>query len=91
MNRFRLSALLGIITLASVNLVHAQLSFSFNFNDASSGFNDPSLDPDWQRAITQWLVRELRPLSVTDLSFHWDDRGDYLSWSIPDRHYLIMS
>lgn len=62
-----------------------------HYINIDNSFNDPSLDADWQRAITQWLVRELNPLSVIDMSFHWDDRGDYLSWSIPDRHYLIMS
>jgi hypothetical protein len=67
------------------------LCLNRHYIDIDNSFTDTTLDADWQRAITQWLSRELAPSRVVDLSFYWDDRGDYLSWSIPDRHYLITT
>lgn len=66
------------------------LCLNRHYINIDNSYHDSTLDDNWQRAITQWLVRGLPELNVTDVSFDWDDRGDYLSWSVPDRHYYIQ-
>lgn len=65
------------------------LCLNRHYLNIDNSWHDATLDDDFQRAITQWLSRELSPARVIDLSLCWDDRGDYLSWSIPDRHHYI--
>jgi hypothetical protein len=65
------------------------LCLNRHYVNIDNSYHDVTLDDNWQRAITQWLRRGLPDCQVTDLSFDWDDRGDYLSWSVPDRHYYI--
>lgn len=65
------------------------LCLNRHYINIDNSYHDNSLSDEWQLAITQWLKKGLPEMSVLDLSFTWDDRGDYLSWSIPDRHYYI--
>lgn len=66
------------------------LCLNRHYLNIDNSYHDSTLDDNWQRAITQWLKRSLPKCSVIDMSFDWDDRGDYLSWSVPDRHYYIQ-
>jgi hypothetical protein len=66
------------------------LCLNRHYLNIDNSYHDSSLDDNWQRAITQWLKRNLSNCIVVDMSFDWDDRGDYLSWSVPDRHYYIQ-
>ena len=66
------------------------LCLNRHYLNIDNSYHDSTLDDNWQRAITQWLKRSLPDCTVVDMSFVWDDRGDYLSWSVPDRHYYIQ-
>ena len=65
------------------------LCLNRHYLNIDNTWHDATLDDNFQRAITQWLRRSLTNSTVVDMSFDWDDRGDYLSWSVPDRHYYI--
>lgn len=65
------------------------LCLNRHYINIDNSYHDKTLDDDYMKAITQWLKKELATCTVTDLSFTWDDRGNYLSWSIPDRHYYL--
>jgi hypothetical protein len=65
------------------------LCLNRHYLNIDNTWHDATLDDNFQRAITQWLRRSLPNSTVVDMSFEWDDRGDYLSWSVPDRHYYI--
>ena len=66
------------------------LCLNRHYLNIDNSYHDSALDDNWQRAITQWLKRNLSNCVVVDMSFDWDDRGDYLSWSVPYRHYYIQ-
>jgi len=66
------------------------LCLNRHYLNIDNSYHDSTLDDNWQRAITQWLKRSLTNYTVVDMSLDWDDRGDYLSWSVPDRHYYIQ-
>lgn len=66
------------------------LCLNRHYLNIDNSYHDSTLDDNWQRAITQWLKRNLSSCTVVDMSFDWDDRGDYLSWSVPDRQYYIQ-
>ena len=65
------------------------LCLNRHYINIDNSYHDTSLPDDWQRAVTEWLKNMLPNTLVLDLSFRWDDRGDFWSWSIPDRHYYI--
>lgn len=65
------------------------LGINRHYINIDNSYNDKTLSDDFEQAITQWLRKELPDATVIDHSFRWDDRGTYLSWSIPDRHYFI--
>lgn len=82
------------IILEKINLLLEQcprlyLCLNRHYINIDNSYQDTSLDADFERAITQWLVKGLPNTVVVDHSFRWDDRGTYLSWSLPDRHYYI--
>ena len=73
-------------------LQHCPLYLCLNrhYINIDNSYHDDTLSDDFEVAITQWLTKNLKGHRVIDLSFRWDDRGDYLSWSVPDRHYFIQ-
>ena len=82
------------IILKKINLLLEQcprlyLCLNRHYINIDNSYQDTSLAADFERAITQWLVKGLPDAVVVDHSFRWDDRGTYLSWSLPDRHYYI--
>lgn len=65
------------------------LCLNRHYINIDNSYHDHTLDKNYLKAITQWLKKGLPHCNITDLSFTWDDRGNYFSWSIPDRHYFI--
>jgi len=59
-----------------------------HYLNIDDSYCDPTLNNDYEIAIKEWLQKGINS-TVLDLSFKWRDRGDYFSWSIPDRHYFI--
>jgi len=65
------------------------LCLNRHYINIDNSYIDINLAPDFPLAITQWLVKELPAHQILDLSLNYLDRGDYFTWAIPDRHYLI--
>ncbi len=65
------------------------LCLNRHYINIDNSFHDVDLDANFNRAITQWLKKNL-PFSVTDLALDYQDYGHAFTWAIPDRHYLIQ-
>lgn len=66
------------------------LCLNRHYINTDNTFRDSSLDNNFNRAITQWLVKSLPHHLVIDLSLDYLDCGDWFTWVIPDRHYFIQ-
>lgn len=64
------------------------LCLNRHYINIDNSFHDSELDDNFNRAITQWLCKNL-PYSVLDLSLDYQDYGHAFTWAVPDRHYMI--
>jgi len=64
------------------------LCLNRNYINIDNSYHDATLSDNFNRAITQWLQKNL-PYDVVDLSLDYDDFGNAFTWVIPDRHYFI--
>lgn len=65
------------------------LTLNRHYINIDNSWHDSNLSDCYELAISQWLNNQLIKANVLDLSFRFDDRGTFLSWSIPDRHFFI--
>ena len=65
------------------------LCLNKHYINIDNSYHDLSLDDNFNLAITQWLMKSLPHLNIVDLSLDLVDYGNYFTWAIPDRHYLI--
>lgn len=65
------------------------LGLNRHYINIDNSFIDTDLPADFEQAITHWLRKNLPTATVMDHSFRWDDRGTFLTWSLPDRQYYI--
>jgi hypothetical protein len=64
------------------------LCLNRHYINIDNSYHDQELDDNFNRAITQWLQKNL-PFEVLDLGLDYVDYGHAFTWAIPDRHYLI--
>lgn len=64
------------------------LCLNRHYVNIDNSYHDPDLDDNFNRAIAQWLQKNL-PYEVLDLSLDYMDYGHAFTWAVPDRHYLI--
>lgn len=64
------------------------LCLNRHYINIDNGHHDQDLDDNFNRAITQWLQKNLS-YEVLDLSLDYTDYGHAFTWAVPDRHYLI--
>jgi hypothetical protein len=64
------------------------LCLNRHYVNIDNSFHDRDLDDNFNKAITQWLQKNL-PYEVLDLGLDYMDYGHAFTWAVPDRHYLI--
>lgn len=64
------------------------LCLNRHYINIDNSYHDVTLDDNFNRAITQWLQKNLS-YEVIDLGLDYLDYGHAFTWAIPDRHYLI--
>lgn len=66
----------------------AYICLNRHYINIDNTFCDPTLNENYEIALGEWL-RKYLDNTVIDLSLQWPDRGDYFTWSVPDRHFFI--
>ena len=82
----------GIVrTINSLLLQTPELYVCLNrhYINIDNSYQDATLSEDYELAIAQWLKKSVTG-KVVDLSLTYEDRGDYFTWVIPDRHFYIQ-
>lgn len=65
------------------------LCLNKHYINIDNSYHDTTLDPDFNRAVCQWLKKQLHEYDVIDLSLDYLDHGKSFTWVIPDRHFFI--
>lgn len=66
------------------------LCLNRHYINIDNSYYDPTLNQNFNIAITQWLKNNLNGCRVIDLSLNYMDYGHAFTWAIPDRHYFIQ-
>lgn len=64
------------------------LCLNRHYINIDNSYHDRNLDDNLNRAITQWLQKNL-PYEVLDVGLDYTDYGHAFTWAVPDRHYYI--
>jgi hypothetical protein len=60
-----------------------------HYINIDNSYTDPTLDDHFPLAITQWLKKNLKDVTLLDLSLDYLDCGDWFTWVVPDRMYFL--
>jgi len=65
------------------------LCLNRHYINIDNSFHDMTLDENFNRAITEWLSKNLPGVQVIDLGLDFVDYGRSFSWAVADRHYYL--
>jgi hypothetical protein len=65
------------------------LCLNKHYINIDDSYHDQTLDENFNRAVSQWLKKQLPGYDIVDLSLDYVDHGIAFTWVIPDRHFFI--